>query len=355
MHSTKDTVVRNRTLASHRFFYPLGIGLLIGVIALMVCPSAARAADTPGQPREQLSREERAKQALLAQRTPTLTNVPYGSHERQVLDFWKADSARPTPVVFHIHGGGWVGGDKARVAELERYLAAGISVVSINYRYVTQAIIVGVKPPVRWSLEDAACALQFVRSKAKEWNIDPVRIGATGSSAGACSSLWLAFHPDMADPASQDPVARESTRLWCAAVSNAQTTLDPQQMLEWTPNSRYGGHAFGLMPDPHNTKTRDTMFPQFLAAREQLLPWIREYSPYAHVSADDPAIYLKYNTGPAMGQNEKDPTHTANFGIGLQKRLHEAGVSCELVYPGAPTVLHRQIQDYLVAKLTAKN
>lgn len=350
-----NTVVTDGTLPIQRFFRALGTGLLFGVTGFMLCPSTARAADNPGQPREQLSREERAKQDLLAQRPPTLANVPYGSHGRQVLDFWKANSARPTPVVFHIHGGGWVGGDKARVAELERYLAAGISVVSINYRYVTQAIIAGVRPPVRWSLEDAARALQFVRSNAKEWNIDPVRIGATGSSAGACSSLWLAFHPDLADPASQDPVARESTRLWCAAVSNAQTTLDPQQMHDWTPNSRYGGHAFGLMPDPHNTKTRDTMFSQFLAAREQLLPWIREYSPYAHVSADDPAIYLKYNTAPAMGQNEKDPTHTANFGIGLQKRLHEAGVTCELVYPGAPNMQHRQIQEYLVEKLTAKN
>lgn len=36
-----------------------------------------------------------------------LTNVPYGSHERQVLDFYPAKSDTPTPVVFYIHGGGW--------------------------------------------------------------------------------------------------------------------------------------------------------------------------------------------------------------------------------------------------------
>ena len=38
-----------------------------------------------------------------------------------------------------------------------------------------------------------------MRSKAGEWNIDKKRIGATGGSAGGCSSLWLAFHDDMAD------------------------------------------------------------------------------------------------------------------------------------------------------------
>ncbi|MFN9957315.1 MAG: alpha/beta hydrolase, partial [bacterium] len=99
----------------------------------------------------------------------------------------------------------------------------------------------GVIPPVRGPLHDAARALQFVRSKADEWNIDKTRIAASGSSAGACTSLWLAFHPDLADPNSRDPIARESTRLLCAAVSGAQTTLDPRQMKEWTPNSRYGG------------------------------------------------------------------------------------------------------------------
>ena len=239
------------------------------------------------------------------------------------------------PLLFHIRGGGWVNGDKARVANLERYLDAGISVVSINYRFVTQAILAGVKPPVQWSLHDAARALQFVRSKSTEWNIDPVRIGASGGSAGACSSLWLAFHADLAEPKSSDPVARQSTRLWCAAVIGAQTTLDPRQMKEWTPNSRYGGHAFGFMPDPKNTKTRDTQFAQFLAARAQVLPWIKEYSPFEHVSADDPPVYLIYAAPPALGQEQKDPTHTANFGVKLQERLGEVG-ACELVYPGAP-------------------
>ena len=46
---------------------------------------------------------------------PTYANVPYGPHERNVLDFWKADGAGPRPLLIHIHGGGWVGGDKSRI------------------------------------------------------------------------------------------------------------------------------------------------------------------------------------------------------------------------------------------------
>ena len=48
----------------------------------------------------------------------------------------------------------------------------------------------------------------------------------------------------------------------------AQTSLDPQELKEWTPNSRYGGHAFGFM-DPNDLKTRDTRFAEFLEHREE--------------------------------------------------------------------------------------
>ena len=282
----------------------------------------------------------------------TLSNVPYGDHPRQVLDFWKAPGAKPTPVVIHIHGGGWEAGNKAFVRGTEEFLAAGISVVSISYRYTWQAQADGVKPPVSAPLHDAARALQFVRSKAEEWNIDKKRIGATGSSAGACSSLWLAFHDDMADPKSADPIARESTRLFCAAVDTAQTSLDPQQMKEWTPNSRYGAHAFGFADaSAKHARSQDAMFADFLEHRNDVLPWIKEYSPIEHASSDDPPIYLIYPAPPAVGQSQKDPTHSANFGVKLQEKLKSLNVECELVYPGAPDVKHAAIVGYLIEKL----
>jgi len=282
---------------------------------------------------------------------PTLAGVAYGSHPKQALDFWKGKSDQPTPVLLYIHGGGWRNGDRTRIGilnPLEEILDAGISVVSIDYRHIPEATADNEVPPVKGPLSDAARALQFVRSKAAEWGIDKERIGATGGSAGACSSLWLAFHPDMADLDSPDPVARESTRLWCAAVLDAQTTLDPQQMKEWTPNSRYGGHAFGFEADPEKNLTE---FQQFLAGRDKILPWIAEYSPYALVTADDPPIYLVYSNAPALGQKQKDPTHTANFGVKLQEKCHFEGVECGLAYPGAPGVQHATAREYLIERL----
>ena len=273
---------------------------------------------------------------------PTIPNVAYGTHPRQVLDFYRADTKRPAPLLFFVHGGGWMVRDKGNPDFREQCLKKGFSVVSINYRLIPDAIADGVKPPVKACLNDAARALQFVRSKAREWNIDPQRIAGCGGSAGGFTSLWLGFHPDMADPASSDPVARESTRLRCVMAFVPQTSLDPQQMREWIPNNEYGNHAFAL-----------PSFAEFLKQRQELMPSIKEFSPYELVSKDDPPVYLFYDTPLAMGQPYKDPPHSANFGGGLVEALKRAGVEYEFNYPGATGVKHPDLFGFLVEKLEA--
>ncbi|HZE99869.1 MAG TPA: alpha/beta hydrolase [Planctomycetota bacterium] len=271
--------------------------------------------------------------------TPTIADYAYGSDsERQKLDFWKASSDKPAPLILMIHGGGWVNGSKESYsgAVIEPYLAAGFCVASINYRYIAIAMEQKVEPPVKAPLHDAARALQTLRSKAKEWNIDPKRVGATGGSAGACTSLWLAFHEDLADPASADPVARESTRLQCAAVNGAQTSLDPKELREWIVNSIYGGHAFGFA---EKGRSRTEEFDLLLANREKVMPWIREYSPIELVSKDDPPVYLIYpnqKKAPVAGEKEPDPTHSVIYGTKLAERLAPLGVECVVSSPTGP-------------------
>lgn len=273
---------------------------------------------------------------------PTISAIRYGTHERHVLDLWKAEASSPTPLTLVIHGGGWVGGSKERVdrfVDVQALLNAGISVAAINYRLIKHDPSADTSPPVKAPLADAARALQFIRSKAKEWNIDKSRIGAAGGSAGACSSLWLAFHDDLAAPDAADPVLRESTRLACAAVTGPQTTLDPLQMKEWTPNSTYGGHAFGFKS-----------FSEFLSGRESILPLIAEYSPYALVSSDDPPVFMTFNAPPDIGNPQKDPTHTANFGVKLAEHCAAKGVRAEVTFPGSKTA-HSSPTEFLISKL----
>ena len=279
---------------------------------------------------------------------PTIADFAYGTDSpSQKIDFWQAKSDKPTPVVLMIHGGSWKGGDKSeynKPANITPLLDAGISVVTVNYRFINEAMEQNVEPPVKACLYDAARALQTVRSKAQEWNIDPERVGATGDSAGACTSLWLAMHDDLADSTSGDAITSQSSRLKCAAVNDAQTSLDPKELHEWMPNYTYGGHAFGF-----------AKFDLFLANREQVLPWIKEYSPIEWASKDDPPIYLDYanqKQPPVVGQNEPGAVHSAIHGIKLAERLAPLGVEVVVSYPGHLDTKYGSISKFLIAKLT---
>ena len=321
------------------------------VALLLILAPACLLAQAKTEPKEPA---KAAVKAPPARPEPTVANFKYGNeHERQVFDFWQAKSDKPTPVVLLIHGGGWMGGDKTTYGTnmIKPFLDEGISVAAVNYRFILQAMEQKVEPPVKAPLYDAARALQTIRSKAKEWNIDPKRVGATGGSAGACTSLWLAFHDDLADPKSSDPIARESTRLTCAAVSGPQTSLDPKELREWMPNANYAGHAFGFSA---KGRQRPEEFELALANRDKILPWIKEYSPIELVSKDDPPIYLdnpNQKTPPVVGQAGPDPTHSAIYGIKLIERTKPLGLEVVLSYPGHMDEKYGSIPKFLITKL----
>jgi len=154
----------------------------------------------------------------------TFANAKYGPHERNTFDIWLAKSAKPTPLVIYIHGGGFTGGDKSRYFQSEdvvRFLDAGVSVATINYRFMNE-------PPygILASMNDSKRFVQFIRHHSEKYNIDKSRIACTGGSAGAGTALWLSFTDDMADPANTDPVLHESTRLICAGAFATQATYD---------------------------------------------------------------------------------------------------------------------------------
>ena len=154
---------------------------------------------------------------------PTYADIKYGLHERNVLDLWIAKSDVPTPLVIYVHGGGFSGGSKEKLnmTYLKKMLANGISVVSVNYRYCK-----GEKDGALASIGDVRRAVQYLRSRSKEWNIDKQHIGMWGGSAGAGATLWIAFHDELADPESDDPVLRESSRLQAACGVAVQSTYD---------------------------------------------------------------------------------------------------------------------------------
>ena len=297
----------------------------------------------------------RTQYTVLAKPVPEKRDWKYGPHFRHTINFYRAKSDKPTPLVVSIHGGGWGALCKANLqTNVKALLDNGISVAAINYRYTSQAGADGITPPVAAPLLDATRAIQFLRHHAKELNIDKERIAATGGSAGGCSSLWLAFHDDLADPDSDDPVARESSRLWCVGGTDPQTSLDPKQMREWIPTITYGSHAFGVS---RRGKTSEAAFEEFLNRRGEWIEkgWIQAFSPYSLASADDPPVYLEFpRRGLEPMPNERGwNTHSPLFGVNLKKKLDELGVECHLVYKGHRDPKYANMTQFFIDKLKA--
>lgn len=246
---------------------------------------------------------------------PTHRDVKYGPHDRNVMDVWLAKSDKPTPVLVSIHGGGFSGGNKSISGDLLRQcLDSGISAVAITYRLSGEA-----KAPAQF--HDAARAIQFIRHKAKEWNLDPTRIAATGGSAGAGLSLWLGFHDDLADPDNADPVLRESTRLTCMSVNAGQTSYDPRFIRDLFPGSnvyKIGALAQLFDMDPNKLD----QLPQ------EKYKLFEECSPINHLTKDDPPAHLSYN----MSMDDAD-IHSPRFGKTLKENMDSLGIRCD-VYVG---------------------
>jgi acetyl esterase len=262
-----------------------------------------------------LAQQAKAKKQAEVKPPPDMANVAYGPHERNVMDVWKAKSGQPTPLLVFIHGGGFHAGGKEALQTylLKGCLDNGISVVAINYRLSPE-----VKFPAHYM--DCARAIQFARSKAKEWNLDPKRVAASGGSAGAGTSLWLGFHDDMADTKNADPVLRESTRLSCMVVFGAQSTYDPRVI-----KTLVGGRAhehpalegfYGLKTDELATENAHKLYEAASAIN--------------YLTKDDPPVYAFYNEPRVLPENPQpgQGIHSIKFGTYLKEKMDELGIEC---------------------------
>ena len=273
-------------------------------------------------------------------REPSFGNVKYGEDERNVFDIWLADSETPAPLAVYIHGGGFKSGskEKLKAETLAALLDAGISVAAINYRFVTT-------DPLPTAHHDAKRAIQFMRSKADEWNIDTNRVAAFGGSAGAQICMWLAYSDDMADATSDDPVERESTRLLCVATAGGQTSAERDFYIE-NILPLLGENvpvevlvkSFNGENDPEEIRMKmwgaDTL--------EEVNKTTKQCSALRLISPDDPPIFMSYGMAPDAKKPSGDKNrvkgwliHHVIFGTKLKEKADELGVEADLSYPGS--------------------
>jgi acetyl esterase/lipase len=252
--------------------------------------------------------------------TPDHANVRYGPHERNVFDVWLATSDKATPLVIYYHGGGFRGGDKRTInlQTLRQLREKGITVAAVNYRLSGTA-------PFPAQMHDCARALQYIRLHAGDYNIDPNRVGATGGSAGAGISQWLAFHDDLARPGDPDLVRRQSTRLSAVMAYNAQTSYDPRFIKKLMNTDQVDG---ALLPLFGMKSAADVDNPKYA-------PLFEEASPINHLPADDPPVMLFYsqkNDPLPPNSPGKLHIHPPNFGPALKEKADRLGVECIVLY-----------------------
>jgi acetyl esterase/lipase len=75
-------------------------------------------------------------------------------------------------------------------------------------------------------MADVRRALQYIRLRANDFNIDKSKIILAGNSAGAQTSLWIAFNNDFADAQNSYPVLRESSRVKGVVAREAQSSYN---------------------------------------------------------------------------------------------------------------------------------
>ena len=281
-------------------------------LALLLAPIATVSAQTKTKP---AAPAKKANNSI----APTFKDVKYGAHKKDLMNFWQVKSEKPLGILLDIHGGGWMGGKKSE-SKRPHQTKQGYHHASISYPLVNEGAL---QPAM---LNSALRAVQFVRSKAKEWNIDPDRILVTGGSAGGCSSLLVALHDDVANPKSSDPVEHFSSRVSGAIVAGAQTTMNPFVIKE-----KIGVKTFdNPMPyKPFGAETADEMMENWDKYKELAL----KCSPITHLSEDDPPIHLFYNV------NREFPTtkgangiHSPIFGEIMLEACKKIGVECHLQY-----------------------
>lgn len=123
----------------------------------------------------------------------SILNVRYGPLPEHQLDIFYPDvmPEKPMPVIFYIHGGGWIMGSR-RFGALTCIIDAiksGYAVITVDYRLAPGAAY----PEF---LFDVKTAIRFARANAEKYNFDPTKFGAIGDSAGGHIVDMLALTGD---------------------------------------------------------------------------------------------------------------------------------------------------------------
>lgn len=241
----------------------------IRLINLCICVAIAFTAGAQPVPKQGTPAAPRVPEGMKAHRD--LAYVTADAHERHKLDLYIPEkSDGPLPLIIWVHGGGWQNGSKDGCPPLrDGYTARGYAVASINYRLSGHATF-----PAQ--IEDCKAAIRWLRANAKQYNLDPKRIGVWGGSAGGHLVALLGTSGDVKEFDKGENLDQSSR------VQAVCDYFGPTDFVVFVSTSKYESHATATAPEAK------LIGGAVLENKDKAA----KLNPITYVSADDPPFLI---------------------------------------------------------------
>ncbi|HDP34716.1 MAG TPA: alpha/beta hydrolase [Candidatus Hydrogenedentes bacterium] len=245
-----------------------------------------------------------------------IKDIEYGNADGKplLLDLYlPKERKEPAPGLIFIHGGSWSGGKRSDYKYYAvRFPQLGYVVATISYRLVPEAIFPA-------CVEDAKCAVRWMRANAEKYGVTPDAIAAIGGSAGGHLAMMLGYSANIPELEGRGGHNEHSSEV--QAVVNLYGPVDitlPEHHDNPALLAFFGGKRFEEVPDQY-----------------------RMASPYTHLTEKTPPTLIIHGT-----DDDIVPVNQADL---LAARLDELGVEYEYLrltgYPHALDIL-KEINAY---------
>ena len=229
--------------------------------------------------------------------------------------FRPREKANGAAVIWAVSGGFVSNHDAIRPALVAEFGKRGYTVFAVCHACQPKFTI----PEI---LEDMHRAVRFIRHHAKEYEIDPDRIGITGASAGGHLSLMQGTAGTKGNPAARDPVDRESSRVQAVACFFPATDFLNFGTKGYELNASTAQPPFRAAFD---YREFDPMLRRYVPVTDEnkIREIARKVSPVYHVNAESAPTLIIHGDMDTLV-----PIQQAEL---MMSRLKEAGVPAELI------------------------
>jgi acetyl esterase/lipase len=252
---------------------------------------------------------------------PNVTYLVASNWEAKLDVYKRRDATGPQPTLIFFHGGGWVRGSKEESQmSLMPWLEMGWNVVNVEYRLGPVALAPA-------AVEDGLCALRWIATHSKDYDIDPGRMVTSGESAGGHLAMTTGMIPESAGLDRQ-----------CPGIPLPKVAA----IVDW-----YGITDVADLLGGPNLKPYAVQWLSSLPNREEIA---RRVSPLTYVREGLPPVLAI--------QGDADPGVPYQQSLRLREALTKANVTNELVTipggkhggftPAERSMIYIKIREFLV-------